>query len=336
MERITYEIDDLMTPIPGSQDGVGKDESLSNEYDEIRSARIAEDPQLSMGIWERDLKKANWPLVESLTIDVLKNKSKDLLAVSWLMESLVNMDGFNGALKSFQILDKFAQSFALSCFPRTDDGASDDEQKQHILNKLIDNISIKLSLTPIVDAFTLYDYEYAGDIKIKIKQDPESEKSIMDVFNNEGRPEQEKIQNAIKSSTNMSDVLSILQYTNQAIAAASDIINQSYNNTISFSKCTNTISKIINIINTFRTKEETISGELQVVQEEEEINDRDAVYSELGKLATQLKKIEKHSPTPYILDLLVSWKDKTLYQIIDDMHTSNTESNKLLKFLLSQ
>ena len=61
---------------------------------------------------------------------------------------------------------------------------------------------------------------------------------------------------------------------------------------------------------------------------------RNDIYKLLNSLYLLLKEVDKHSPSPYLLNLILSWKDKTLLEIILDVKTGNTESHQLLKMLL--
>ncbi len=61
---------------------------------------------------------------------------------------------------------------------------------------------------------------------------------------------------------------------------------------------------------------------------------RNDIYKLLNSLYLLLKEVDKHSPSPYLLNLILSWEDKTLLEIILDVKTGNTESHQLLKMLL--
>src|SRR3954466_7875274 len=56
-------------------------------YDDIRLSREEDDARLSMGVWQRDLKQADWYKVEALCVDALLNTSKDLQIAAWLTEA---------------------------------------------------------------------------------------------------------------------------------------------------------------------------------------------------------------------------------------------------------
>ena len=90
MPRINYEISDIIAGIPGSPDESGFDISLSKSYDDIREARFEEDSSISFGIWERELKKADWDLAEQLCVETLKTKSKDFQVVKRMRRIQLN------------------------------------------------------------------------------------------------------------------------------------------------------------------------------------------------------------------------------------------------------
>ena len=73
------EIDEaiLLTPL-SEGDGVGKYLRYDPLYDQIKDARREDDVTLSQGIWQTEIKRADWPLVETLCLDALTTKTKDL------------------------------------------------------------------------------------------------------------------------------------------------------------------------------------------------------------------------------------------------------------------
>ena len=50
----------------------------------------------------------------------------------------------------------------------------------------------------------------------------------------------------------------------------------------------------------------------------ENLLNRDKAYDDLKKIADFLKKIEPHSPTPYLLYKLAKWKNLTLEELVND------------------
>lgn len=65
-------------------------------YDTIQEARREDDASLPQGVWERDLKKADWHRVRELCEAALARQTKDLQIAVWLLESLIRIHGFAG------------------------------------------------------------------------------------------------------------------------------------------------------------------------------------------------------------------------------------------------
>lgn len=94
--------DAFVSPISAG-DPVGSYLRYDTLYDEIRLARQEDDPRLSMGIWETELKRADWNKIEALCIEALITKSKDLQLAAWLVEAWTMLDGINGYNLGIQV-----------------------------------------------------------------------------------------------------------------------------------------------------------------------------------------------------------------------------------------
>ncbi len=86
-------------------------------YNEIIEARREDDPTLSQGIWKQKPKIADWNKAETLTTDILINKSKDLRVLGWLIESWVMTQGLEGLRQSLILLQKFCETFWPVLYP---------------------------------------------------------------------------------------------------------------------------------------------------------------------------------------------------------------------------
>lgn len=63
---------------------------------DVRESRRQDDPRLTQGEWETELKTAQWPEVRRLCENILQNRSKDLQIAGWYMEALTMLHGFQG------------------------------------------------------------------------------------------------------------------------------------------------------------------------------------------------------------------------------------------------
>jgi type VI secretion system protein ImpA len=69
----------------------GKDLKYDPVYDKIKESRFEEEAYLSQGIWERDLKRADWAETEKLCAEALANDTSDLQIVCWLCEACFHL-----------------------------------------------------------------------------------------------------------------------------------------------------------------------------------------------------------------------------------------------------
>ena len=118
---MAIDVNELLAPIPGS-DPAGSDASFSDQFDRIREARRADDPNLAQGEWQTELKVADWREAQSLSEDILLRTSKDLQAAVWLAEAAISRDGLEGARDSFSLLAGLLETYWEGLYPRADDG----------------------------------------------------------------------------------------------------------------------------------------------------------------------------------------------------------------------
>lgn len=118
---MAIDVTELLAPIPGS-DPAGSDASFSDQFDRIREARRADDPNLAQGDWQTELKVADWREAQSLAEDVLLRTSKDLQAAAWLAEAAIARHGLEGARDAFDLLAGLLDTYWEGLYPRADDG----------------------------------------------------------------------------------------------------------------------------------------------------------------------------------------------------------------------
>ena len=113
-------IDELLNPI-SEESPCGEYLRYEPIYDEIQEYRREDDPQLSQGVWERDIKKANWPQLLITCEDLLKHKTKDLQITTWITEALTVLHGFKGLKHGTELLRKISEKFWNQAYPQIDE-----------------------------------------------------------------------------------------------------------------------------------------------------------------------------------------------------------------------
>ena len=135
-------------------------------YDAIRTARSADQPELPQGIWQADLKRADWDEVIRLACDVLASRSKDLQIAAWLAEAALARHGLAGLQEGLAAALLLLERFWAAAHPEFE--AGDPSGRLAPFEWLDDKLPALLRLTPLTEpsvfesrAFTLLDWEHS-------------------------------------------------------------------------------------------------------------------------------------------------------------------------------
>lgn len=114
------DIETLLAPISADKPS-GDSLRYSTLFDEIKKLRTEDDPALPMGVWQKPLKKADWPAVALLCLDALETRTKDLQLAGWLTEAWIELGGFYGLTRGLQLIAALAESFWNDLHPQPQD-----------------------------------------------------------------------------------------------------------------------------------------------------------------------------------------------------------------------
>ena len=148
-ETLTWpvDLDTLLAPI---SDLRPTGESLRLDvYDQIREARRGDDPNLPQRVWQTELKRADWPRVESLCHDALATRSKDLQLAAWLLEAWLHLHGFAGAAPGLSLTTGLCEHFWDTLYPEND--GADLEGRLAPIYWLNEKLSLLLRAIPITE-----------------------------------------------------------------------------------------------------------------------------------------------------------------------------------------
>jgi type VI secretion system protein ImpA len=104
------DLEPLLVPISAERAG-GESLRFDPVYDEIKRLREEDDPSLPQGIWQRELKRADWAGVAELCAGALATRTKDLQIAAWLTEAWVHLYGFAGLGLGLRLLAGFCRDF---------------------------------------------------------------------------------------------------------------------------------------------------------------------------------------------------------------------------------
>ncbi len=172
----SFEIKDLLEPIaPDAPAGVAL--LYDPVYDQIRDARREDDPALPQGIWQTELKKADWARVRDLCVETLRTRSKDLQVAVWLAEALTQLEGFAGLRRGLEVILALSERYWEELHPFPDDG--DLEFRMAPLVWLNEKMGIRVRTLPITRpttgdarAYSFSDLESAQRLQNQVRKNP--------------------------------------------------------------------------------------------------------------------------------------------------------------------
>ena len=112
--------EDLLTPIKGDNPS-GQNLRYDPVYDQIKEAR-REGETAAQGIWQEEVKRADFKLVIKLAGDTLATRTKDLQLAAWLTEALLCREAFPGLKEGLDLLRGLLENFWDTLYPELEDG----------------------------------------------------------------------------------------------------------------------------------------------------------------------------------------------------------------------
>lgn len=109
----------MLEPLPGPEP-TGPSLRYGPVYAAIEEARREEDADLPQGVWQRDVKRADEVETIALCRDALASVSKDLLIACWLVEATVRAEGFGAATAGVGFIARLCETFWDGLHPQHD------------------------------------------------------------------------------------------------------------------------------------------------------------------------------------------------------------------------
>lgn len=112
-------MDDLLAPLEGGAP-CGQDLRYEGLYDSIRDLRQEDDANVVQGVWETDIRQADWAAVRRLAEEALTTRTKDLQIAAWLAEALAHQKGLEGLAEGIELMAGLADLFWDEVYPALD------------------------------------------------------------------------------------------------------------------------------------------------------------------------------------------------------------------------
>lgn len=103
----------------------GESLRYDDAYDRLREYQREEDAGLSQDVWQREVKRAQWPDLYRLAVDVLRSRTKDLQIGCWLTEALAHLHAIPGIIDGLNLLGDYCALYWADIHPQVEDGDLD-------------------------------------------------------------------------------------------------------------------------------------------------------------------------------------------------------------------
>ena len=164
LDQLAGNLDPLIAPI-SSEQPCGEWLRYQGIYQQVREARREDDATLPQGVWQSELKRADWGAVEALCGDALLHRSKDLHLAAWLLEAWIQLDSFAGAARGIEIMRGLCAAFWEGMYPAIAEGM---EARLAPIQWVNDKLARRIRLVPLtrptiesVPSYSLADWDVA-------------------------------------------------------------------------------------------------------------------------------------------------------------------------------
>lgn len=342
----TIDFEALLQPIPGDNPA-GEGMQYSGLYDEIREARRADDPSLSQGQWQTDLKFADYRKVIDLAVSSISTQTKDLQIAVWLCEALVGQNEFAGFRDGLHLVRRLEEEFWDNLYPEIDEG--DMEARANAIDFLNTKISLFIKKLSLVagEKFVFNDWEEStrfdipDDIESLEYEEKERFRVLKDQAEKENRKTGEMWRRAkavgnrafyetlsltlqeCTNELNLLDKVNEEKFDRNQVPSVNDLKK-------TLDNISTVISKVLEEKRVLEPDEEEITEE--VVSEDGEvvvkkgpavatgaIQSRQDALKRLGDIAEYFRKNEPNSPISFLVQRAVKWGNMPFDLLLKDM-----------------
>ena len=343
------DIHGLLQPIPGGNPA-GESLRYQGTYDRIAEARRQDDARLSQGIYKSTLKRADWTTVESICIEALTTRTKDLQIAGWLLEAWLHLYGFSGVARGLRLLDGLCTEFWEHVYPSLEGGDLDGrlapftwiEEKLSLVLK-----QIPLTVAPNDEGYAYVDWETACHYENLAMKDPRTFQETIAKLN----PTVAVFREAV-ALTDHSFYVELLQSLDEAVDTCA-LLQQSLDQSCgkaapsfhNFNEALFAIQQLVdqdlqsrNVMPETKP-EEPLTSETETLDSGMElwssgpIRNRADAYRRLSEVADFLLRTEPHSPTPYLVRRAVEWGNMSLPELLQQIVRNQGELDEIDKLL---
>jgi type VI secretion system protein ImpA len=324
------EIESLLAPV-SDQNPSGESLRFDAVYDEIKRMREEDDATLPQGIWQRELKRSDWPGVAAVASEALAVRSKDLQLAAWLTEAWVRLYGFAGLGHGLRLMAALCGAFWETLNPQLDEGSAEARiapvawlASERFLFT-VKSIPITAPVGENAAAYAWSDWEQSGH-----------------------QPEQSSV--LVSVSLTPVPVFAALSRDLAAAVAAIDALKTVLVERLgdagapTLTPLRNTLTSIADFVARFRQDRadaEEVPG-MDLVPRQSPFDDspempelpsapgspiatRADAYQRLREASEFLLRTEPHSPVPFLVRRAISWGNMSLAEVLEQLLQKNAD-----------
>jgi type VI secretion system protein ImpA len=353
LDQLRLRLPGLLEAIAGS-DPAGTSLREAPEMDQLREARREDDVSLPTGIWQSELKRGDWADVETLACHLLSQRSKDLMVAVWLGEAWLQRYQLPGLCVGLELVAALCERYGAALFPRPlDDDAS---WLPPPLAWLIRHYSMLLNIRlPLLGApargfenLTLEQWMRAQQQALN-KSDERKAKALTLEAQSLLREWREVVgqvpvtQLAARLETVNACLLSVNQLSGWSDSHLGD-------DGPSFASLQNILNQHILALQEFIAMhpdplpapvslppepmaEVLVPAATPAALPLAQPDSRQAAYKQLKIISDYLKRVEPHSPVPYLINRAVDWGNMELPELLGELIKADPDIQRIWRLL---
>lgn len=332
----------MLQPIAGENPS-GESLRYTGIYDEISEARRADD-NLSQGVWQEELKSADYAKVIDLAVPAITGQSKDLQIAAYLSEALSKQHQLVGLRDSLNLVAGLQERFWDSLYPEIDEG--DMEARANAIEWMVEQTALAVKEVPITQGagFNFIDredsrkYDVPDNLELLDSAEQEKYKALMAEAETGNRCTAEMWKKAISQSRRAFYEDLHIQFGEcwNAYNKLNAIIEAKFD--------TNQMPGLGNLKKSLDSVETQVNKLLEIKRQEEpdpvdedeaseegggggrrsgsssgRISSRKDALRRLAELARFFHQTEPHSPVSYLVNRAVKWGNMPLETWLQDV-----------------
>jgi type VI secretion system protein ImpA len=347
-----FPVEPFLQPIAGEAD-CGPSLRYESEWDRLRELRREDDASLPTGVWQSDLKRADWAELEKLAGTLLKDRSKDLMIAVWLGEAWIQRYRLAGLASALELIVELCTRYPDTLHPQPVEGDRSwrvfplEWMTRQYNSSLMTEVPLFGLEGAEFDAVTLHDWLQLHQRQVQVTESKQDKAAA-----EKARADYRKLHAALKQTTASHFVEADTAI--QASLAALERLDRWCNDWLA--ELAPSLGPLRQTLETVRMQMEefvpmadqgsspNLSADTEVPEPDANgvsasvvLNggplNREQAYRQLSLIADFLARTEPHSPVPYVIRRAVEWGNQPLSDLLDELISADAESRRLWKLL---